>query len=97
MGGLVRGRGRALQPLGGQVRVLGLGVLAGRRQTLARGRDAVLPRRRTLETHGGGLQRLPAARRLLLGLEKSLVSPLGDWSFVRPWEHRREQESALGS
>lgn len=39
---------------------------------------------RTLETHGGGLQGLPASRGLLLGLEQTLVSPLADWSFMRP-------------
>lgn len=39
---------------------------------------------RTLEAHGSGLQGLPVSRGLLLGLEKTLVSPLADWCFVRP-------------
>lgn len=85
VGGLVRGRGRALQVLRGQVSVLARRVLAGRGQALVRGRNAVLTDRRTLEAHGSRLQRLPAARGLLLGLEMTLVGPLGDWSFVRPF------------
>lgn len=40
----------------------------------------------TLETHGSRMQGLPTARDLLLGLEKTLVSPLADCSFMRPWE-----------
>lgn len=89
MGRLARGRGRALlQVLGRQVRVLRRGVLAGRGQTLARGRDAVLADRRTLEAQGSRLlqQLLPAAGGLLLGLEVTLVSPLVDWSFMGPLE-----------
>lgn len=39
---------------------------------------------RTLETHGRGLQGLPASRGLLRGLEQTLVSCLADWCFMRP-------------
>lgn len=44
----------------------------------------MLANRWTLKTHGSWLQGLPASRGLLLGLEKTLVSPLVDWSFMRP-------------
>lgn len=86
VGGLVGGRRRALQVVGlrGHVCVLRRSALGGRCQALVRGRDSVLTDSRTLEAHGGGLQGLPASRGLLRGLEQTLVSPLADWSFVRP-------------
>jgi len=91
VGGLVGGRGRALQVvrLGGHVRVLHRSALGGRRQALERG--AVLPDDRTLETHGGGQ---PAAGALLRGLEQTLVPPLAGGSFQRPWDGERNTGSA---
>lgn len=44
----------------------------------------MLTDRWTLETHGGSLQGLPTSRGLLLSLQKTLVSPLAHWSFMRP-------------
>lgn len=83
VGGLVGG-GRALQVVrvGGQVRVLRWGALAGRGE--ARGRGSVLTNQRPRESQGGGLQGLPAPRGLLLGLEQTLVAPLCDRRFMGP-------------
>lgn len=83
---MIGGRWRALQVvgLGGHMCVLRLSILGGWCQALVWGRNSVLADGRTLETHGSGLQGLPASRGLLLGLEKTLVSPLADWSFKRP-------------
>lgn len=81
MGGLVGSRGRALQVvgLGGHVCVLRLSVLSGWCQALVQDGNSMLTESRNLETHGSGL---PAAR----GLEQTLISPLADWCFMRPWE-----------
>lgn len=70
--------------VGGEVCVLRRSILCRRRQALVWGRNSVLTDRWTLETHGRGLQGLPIARGLLLGLEKTLVPTLADLSFMRP-------------
>lgn len=83
MGGLAGGRGCALQVLsvGGQVCVLILSILSQRCMRLVWGWDAMLTNRRTLEGHGVGLQGLPTAGGLLLGLKKTLVPSWDDWNF----------------
>lgn len=44
----------------------------------------MLTNRWTLENHGSRLHGLSTSRGRLLGLEQTLVSPLSDWSFMRP-------------
>lgn len=70
--------------MGRQVCVLCLSILCRRRQAMRLGLNSMLTDRWTLETHGSRLQRLSTSRSLLLRLKKTLVSPLADWSFMRP-------------